>query len=85
MIQRLIGVTVAGLVTFLFLVAWDATDFIEPVPAYALAATVGSLGSLVWPALIGWWFITRRRDRRQAEIQREVDRQIAERDKVKED
>jgi len=84
MIQRLVGVTVGGLVTFAFLLAWDATDFMEPIPAYALAATIGAVGSLVWPALIGWWFLSRRRDRRRDDIQREVDRQIAERDRSNE-
>jgi hypothetical protein len=75
MIQRLIAVTIGGLVTFGFLVIWDATDFMDPIPAYAVAAILGAVGALIWPVVVGWWFVRRRRDKA---IEREVERQMSE-------
>jgi hypothetical protein len=75
MIQRLIAVTIGGLVTFGFLVIWDATDFMDPIPAYAVAAILGAVGALIWPVLVGWWFVRRRRNNA---IEREVSRQMSE-------
>jgi hypothetical protein len=78
MIRNLIAVTIGGLVTFGFLVIWDATDFMDPIPAYAVAALVGAVGSLIWPILVGWWLARRARDRRVA---REVEKQMSEQGK----
>lgn len=78
MIRNLIAVTIGGLVTFGFLVFWDATDFIDPIPAYALAALVGAVGSLIWPILVGWWLARRARDRR---VEKEVEKQMADQGK----
>jgi len=75
MIQRLIAVSIGALVTFGFLVIWDATDFMDPVPAYAVAALLGAVGALIWPALVGWWFVRRRRNKA---IEKEVERQTTE-------
>lgn len=75
MIQRLIAVTIGALVTFGFLVIWDATDFMDPMPAYAVAAILGAVGALIWPVVIGWWFVRRRRNNA---IEREVERQMSE-------
>ncbi len=78
MIRRIIAVTIGGLVTFLFLVIWDATDFIDPIPAYAIAAIVGAVGALIWPVIVGWWFVRRRRN---TAIEREVSRQVSDQNK----
>jgi hypothetical protein len=78
MIQRLIAVTIGGLVTFGFLLVWDATDFMDPIPAYAVAAILGAVGALIWPVVVGWWFVRRRRNNA---IEREVDRQMADKQK----
>jgi di/tricarboxylate transporter len=77
MIQRLIAVTIGALVTFGFLVLWDATDFMDPIPAYAVAALLGAVGALVWPVIVGWWFVRRAKDRREDQIQKEVEKQMA--------
>jgi uncharacterized membrane protein YciS (DUF1049 family) len=78
MIQRLIAVTIGGLVTFGFLVIWDATNFMDPLPAYAVAAILGAVGSLIWPVIVGFWFARRARERREDRMQKEIERQIAE-------
>jgi hypothetical protein len=73
MIQRFIAVSIGALVTFGFLLLWDATDFMDPIPAYAVAALLGAIGALIWPVVIGWWFVRRRRNNA---IEREVERQM---------
>jgi hypothetical protein len=78
MIQRLIAVTIGALVTFGFLVIWDATDFMDPIPAYLVASILGAVGALIWPVIVGWWFVRRRRDNA---IEREVQRQMADQNK----
>ncbi len=74
MLQRLIAVTIGALVTFGFLVIWDATNFMDPIPAYAVAAILGAVGALIWPVVVGWWFVRRRRSNM---IEREVQRQMS--------
>jgi hypothetical protein len=74
MIQRLVAVTIGGLVTFGFLVIWDATNFMDPIPAYAVASILGAVGALIWPVIVGWWFVRRRRNKA---IEREVGRQMS--------
>lgn len=77
MLQRLIAVTIGALVTFGFLVIWDATNFMDPIPAYAVAALLGAVGALIWPVIVGWWFVRRAKSRREDEVQKEVERQMA--------
>jgi hypothetical protein len=75
-IRKLLAAAIGGLVTFLFLVIWGATNFTEPLQAYALAGLIGGLGYLVWPALVGFFLVRRAKSRRD-EIQKEVDKQVA--------
>jgi hypothetical protein len=71
-IQRLIGVTVGALVTFVFL--WfshaDST-------AWAIAAIAGAITSFFWPIVIGFFLARRAKQRRQNSIEEEVARQMA--------
>lgn len=78
MLQRLLAVTIGALVTFGFLVIWDATNFMDPLPAYAVAAILGAVGALIWPIIVGFWFARRVRERREDQVQKEVERQLAE-------
>lgn len=72
MIQRLIGVSVGALVTFIFL--WfshlDST-------AWAIAAIAGAITSFFWPIVIGFFLARRAKKRREDDIQSEVARQMA--------
>jgi hypothetical protein len=77
-IQRLIAVTIGGLVTFGFLVIWNTTKFMDPIPAFAVAAILGAVGALIWPVVVGWWFVRRRRNNA---IEREVNRQMSDQGK----
>jgi hypothetical protein len=39
---------------------------------------VGSIGASIWPAIIGWWLI---RNRREKNLQKEVEKQVSEQGK----
>jgi hypothetical protein len=77
-IQRLVAVTIGALVTFGFLVTWNTTQFMDPIPAFAVAAILGAVGALIWPVVVGWWFVRRRRNNA---IEREVNRQMSDQGK----
>lgn len=84
MIQRLIAVSIGAIVTFLIL--WFST-VTKPAEAdlltwYFAAALIGAIASFFWPVVIGIWLGRRAKDRRDEAIQREVDRQIAEKQKL---
>jgi phosphate/sulfate permease len=72
MLHRLIGGAVGAAVTFGLL--WfnnaDAT-------AWATAAIVGAIVAFLWPVLIGGYFSSRSRSRRNNEIEAEVARRVA--------
>ena len=75
--QRIIGVALGAVATFIVLWIYDATKFTDAIPAYGIAAIVGAVVSLLWPWVIGLWAIRRARDRREDRIEREVERQLA--------
>jgi len=76
MIQRLLGVSIGALVTFVLL--WfnhaDAN-------AWAIAAIVGAIASFFWPIVAGFFLARRAKQRRDANIQDEVARQVAQQNK----
>lgn len=81
MLQRLIGVSIGALVTFLILWFSDVTSQVDPMPWYLAAAVIGAVSSFFWPVLAAFWLRGRARDRREDSIQREVERQIGEQKK----
>jgi ammonia channel protein AmtB len=81
MIQRILAATIGGLVTFATLLVWNVTDFTDPVPAFAIASILGAIGTLIWPVIAAIWARRRIKDRRDAQIQQEVDRQLADQNK----
>jgi len=78
--QRIIGVALGAVATFIVLWIYDATKFTDPIPAYAIAAIVGAIVSLLWPWVVGLWAIRRAHERREDQIEREVQRQLAEKE-----
>jgi len=77
MLQRLIGVSLGALVTYALLVLLNigASD---QAPKYLFAVVAGAVVSFLWPWFIGWYLVRRARNRRNEEISREVDKQVAE-------
>jgi hypothetical protein len=90
MLQRLIGVSIGALVTFLLLLVFYGTKEINGVvspdwrivgdstQAFLVASVIGAIASFFWPIVIAWWMARRVRARRDNEIQSEVQRQMAE-------
>jgi hypothetical protein len=78
MVQRLIGVSIGALITFGILWFSDFTNQADLIPWYFAAAVIGAIASFFWPVVIGFWLGRRARARRDEQIQKEVDRQMAE-------
>jgi len=78
MVQRLIGVSIGALVTFAILWFSDFTNQTDLIPWYVAAAVIGAVASFFWPVVAGIWLGRRARARRDDQIQKEVDRQMAE-------
>ncbi len=81
MIQRFLGVSIGALITFLILWLSDVTNQADLMPWYVAAVVIGAIASFFWPVVIGFWLGRRARARRDDQIQREVDRQLAEQQK----
>lgn len=90
MLQRLIGVTVGAIVTFVLLLVFYGTKEINGVvspdwrivgdstQAFLVASALGAVASFFWPIVIGWWLVRRTKRRRNDAIESEVQRQLAE-------
>jgi cell shape-determining protein MreD len=75
MIRRITGI-VLGVLAFL-LVYWLTSLGTPSSPNWALAALVGLVVALVWPWIFGLIMVRRVRQRRQSEIDKEVQEQLA--------
>jgi uncharacterized membrane protein (DUF485 family) len=76
MIRRISGI-VLGVVAFL-IVYWLTGGFATPAtPNWALAILVGLVVALIWPWVMGVILVRRARQRRQNEIDQEVQKQLA--------
>jgi hypothetical protein len=78
LIRNLLSAFATGLVTFLFLLVWNVTQFVPPITAYAIAGVVGGIGALFWPLVMGFFLVRRAKNRRDEKMQKEIDRQVAE-------
>jgi len=74
MIQRGIGVTIGGLITLVLLVimvpdspTWS--DYIAPL-------VIGNVAAFFWPVVIAFWLGRRAKERRDNQIEDEVQRQL---------
>ncbi len=81
MVQRFIGVSIGALITLLILWLSGVVKPADLTPWYWAAAVIGAIASFFWPVVIGFWFARRRRSKRDEQIQKEVDRQLAEQQK----
>ena len=73
--QRIIGIIVGGLTIYLLLNVMEAVTK-DTQPRYLLAVGIGMLIMLLWPWALGLFAARRIKERRDAEIQQEVDKQI---------
>ncbi len=78
--QRLIGIVFGAVVTYLLLLVMVTMSGDAPI-RYGLAVIVGALVSLFWPWVIGFFLLRRAKDRRDSQIEREVDKRMAEKTK----
>ena len=75
MIRRITGI-ILGVLVF-FLVYWITGLGTPSNPNWALAALIGLVVALIWPWLFGLMMVRRVRQNRQAEIDAEVQKQLA--------
>ncbi len=77
MIRNLLAAIVGGVVTFGYLLFWNATQFTTPVSAFAIAGVISAIGTYLGPFLLGIWFVRRAKSRRDAKIEAEVDKRMS--------
>jgi hypothetical protein len=75
--HRFIGLILGGLTIYVLLNVMDAVTP-ETQPRYLLSIGIGLLVALLWPWVMGMRVARRARDRREDDIQAEVQRQLAE-------
>jgi uncharacterized membrane protein (DUF485 family) len=76
MIRRITGI-VLGVGAFL-IVYWLTGGFATPAtPNWALAILVGLVVALIWPWIMGILLVRRAKQKRQDEIDKEVQKQLA--------
>jgi hypothetical protein len=75
--QRIIGIVLGALVAFALLVLLLGTSLDNPRD-YVIALVAGAIVSLVWPWIMAFYIGRRVKERRDEEVQHEVERQLAE-------
>ena len=75
--QRVIGIVLGAVVTYLILLLMDATSG-EATIRYGLAVVIGAVVSLLWPWVIGFFLVRRAKQRRDNQIDKEVDKRMSE-------
>lgn len=78
MFQRLLAVSIGAIATFVVLWFYDLTKFTDAIPAYAIAAIIGAIASFFWPVVLGILLGRRAKQRREEQINKEVQRQLDE-------
>jgi cell shape-determining protein MreD len=79
MIRRITGI-ILGVLVF-FVVYWITGLGTPSNPNWALAALIGLVVALIWPWIFGLIMVRRVRQNRQAEIDAEVQKQLAQQQK----
>ncbi len=75
--QRIIGIVVGAVVTYLLLLLMDTMSG-EATVRFGVAVIVGAIVSLLWPWVIGFFLLRRAKARRDEQIEREVDKRMSE-------
>lgn len=75
--QRIIGIVLGALLAFGLLVLLVGTSLDYPRD-YVIALVAGAVVSLLWPWLVAFYIGRRVKERRDEEVEREVERQLAE-------
>jgi cytochrome c biogenesis protein CcdA len=75
--QRIIGLVLGGLITYVLLLALVGTAG-DAARNYAIAVIAGGVVALIWPWVVAFYIGRRVKERRDAEVQHEVERQLAE-------
>ena len=76
MIRRITGI-ILGVLAFLFVYWLTGVASTPSSPNWALAALIGLVVALIWPWIMGLMMVRRVRQRRQDEIDKEVQEQLA--------
>ena len=74
MITRIISLAIGGAVAWLALVLTKAAAG----DAYIVPLVIGAVAAFFWPIVIGFFLARRARERQEARIQSEVERQLKE-------
>lgn len=74
MIHRGIGVAIGAIVTLILLVLFGPAG--GALDDYVVPIVIGALVAFAWPIVIVWWLGRRARQRQQARIEQEVQRQM---------
>ena len=74
--QRIIGLILGGLTIYVLLNVMEAVTK-DTQPRYLFAIVIGMLVALLWPWVIGLRVARRAKERRDEEIEAEVQRQLA--------
>ncbi len=75
MIQNILGILVGSLVTLVALI-WIVGGG-DNIPQYVTALIIGGIANGLWPLVAGIWLARRAKARREDQIQKEVDKQMA--------
>ncbi|MEX1296475.1 MAG: hypothetical protein AB1Z67_09920 [Candidatus Limnocylindrales bacterium] len=72
MIQRIIGLTIGVIVTLILLVAMTSVTWDEAI----VPLVIGAVAAFFWPIVVAFWLGRRAKQRREGQIQDEVQRQM---------
>ncbi len=75
--QRIIGILLGAVVTYVALVLLDAASG-DASTKYGTAVIIGAIVSLLWPWVIGFILVRRAKQRRADQVDKEVDKRLAE-------
>jgi hypothetical protein len=83
--QHFIGVVLGAFATFVLLMFFNGPDgpriVTDMTQAYLISVIVGAIVALLWPWVIGLFLVRRAKSRRDDQIQKEVEKQVAEQTK----